>query len=155
MRARRVKVPEEIRALDDLGGAGYADAFEVAAGGVERSAEAWAREVFEGLASWQRVLLVLGWRVVMGFGPGPADPAHVLGWRVTTASPASITLEQVSSRVRAHVVLKVSGAHLVLVTLVRRENPAGRLAWLLGGPVHRRVIPFAMGRAVARRRVLT
>lgn len=149
MRARRVKVPEQIRALDGLQQPGYADAFEITADGIERSAEAWVRSVFEGLPRWQRVVLLLAWRVVLGFRPGPADPAHVLGWRISTATPGVVTLEQSSSLMGAHIVLWVSGPRLLLVTQVRRENLAGRVLWSAAAIVHRRCIPYALNRAVA------
>lgn len=152
MRARRVPVPDEIRALDALEAPGYADAFEAAAGGsAERSAEAWARSVFEELPGWQQLLLVLGWRFALGLRPGPRGPRHVLGWRITDATPGRITLEQRSRLLAAHLVLRANGTRLVLVTVVRRENLLGRLAWKAVAPVHRWVVLRALHRAVLRR----
>ena len=152
MRARRVKVPEEIRALDALDRPGYADAFEARAhDSAERSAEAWARSVFEELPGWRQLLLVLGWRVWLGFRPGPRGAGHVLGWRITHATPGSITLAQNSRLLAAHLVLRANGARLVLVTVVRRENLLGRLLWSVAAPVHRFAALRLLRRAAARR----
>lgn len=152
MRARRVKVPDEIRALDALEAPGYADAFEAMTGGsAERSAEAWARSVFEELSGWQQLLLVLGGRLALGFRPGPPGTGHVLGWRITDATPGRITLEQHSRLLVAHLVLRATGTRLVLVTVVRRRNLAGKLIWTAAAPVHRWIALRAMHRAVLRR----
>lgn len=152
MRAHRVPVPEEIRALDTLDQPGYADAFEARARvSSERSAEAWARSVFEELPGWRQLLLVLGWQLALGFRPGPRGAGHVLGWRITHASPGSITLAQRSPLLAAHLVLRANGPRLVLVTVVRRENLVGRLLWAAVAPVHRFVVLRVLRRAVLRR----
>lgn len=152
MRAHRVQVPEELRAIDALDEPGYADAFEARArASSERSAEAWARSVFEELPGWRQLLLVLGWRLALGFRPGPRGAGHVLGWRITHASPGSITLAQRSPLLAAHLVLRANGRRLVLVTVVRRENLPGRLLWSAVAPVHRFVVLRALDRAAQRR----
>src|ERR1700684_2726141 len=63
-RAYRVEVPEELRATGAHVGSDYTSACEVAVPATDvRSAEQWARDVFEGAPQGLRQFVVFGWIV--------------------------------------------------------------------------------------------
>ena len=79
MRARRVEVPANIRAVDTLVEPDYADAFEVGITGADtRTAEQWARATFEDAPRASRPFIVAGWTTGLGLRLGlQPSPDHV------------------------------------------------------------------------------
>ncbi len=153
-RARRVDVAAGV--ATDGGAADYASSFAVCvpdAGG--RSAQEWARAVFEGAPVVLRWFLILGWKVVLRLRLGPPkSPDHVLGWQIAstpqTAEPQTTTLRAASSLVTAHKVLVVDDARVTVTTVVRYERPWARLVWSAIAPVHHRLEPLLLTRAANR-----
>jgi len=81
VRAHRVEMPEHIRARETLADPDYTYACEVTAPGTDgRTAEQWARAVFEGAPRPARWFMLAGWVVVLRLrlaplrfcGPSPA-----------------------------------------------------------------------------------
>ncbi len=154
-RARRVDVAAGV--ATDGGAADYASAFAVSVPDAgARSAEQWARSVFEGAPVVLRWFLILGWKVVLRLRLGPRNsPDHVLGWRIAantpqTATRQTTTLQAASSLVTAHKVLVVDDGRVTVTTMVRYERPLARLVWSAIAPVHHRLEPLLLTRAANR-----
>jgi Protein of unknown function (DUF2867) len=136
--ARRVEVPDEIRARPGQPGPGYASAFELAIGAKR----------FEGAPALLRVFLTTGWRYGLGLKLGArASPEHVLGWLISSSGSDSITLEARSRLMVAQNIVVVSESTVVLATLVQFSGRTGRALWAVATPVHQRVIPYLLQRA--------
>src|SRR2546423_15536390 len=91
---RRIAVTQDDRAIDQVGTSNYAAAWEAAAAGVNRrSAEDWARAIFEDASPALRRFIVVGWICGLGLRLGPrSSPDHVLGWAIASRSPDRIVL---------------------------------------------------------------
>jgi hypothetical protein len=151
--ARRIKLTEEVRALDTLADPDYWAAWEATvSSGDRRSAEQWARATFEGAPSALRAFIVAGWTVGLGFQLGPRpSPEHVLGWKIASSSPDLIILEAQFRYGVAHNLWWVDGSRVLAGTVVRYNKKAGRPVWAAVAPVHHRVIPYLLGRAAPTR----
>jgi hypothetical protein len=147
--ARRVEVPDEIRARPGQPGSGYASAFELAIGARRfLTPEQWARATFEGAPAPLKVFLTTGWKYGLGLALGArASPEHVLGWLISSSSSDSITLQARSRFLVAQNVVMVSDSTVVLATLVQFSGRTGRALWAVATPVHHRVIPYLLQRA--------
>lgn len=134
-----------------LGSAHYTDSF--AATGVSPAGhrpEAWMRAVFEDAPAPVRWILLAGWLGALGLRPGPlGSPRHVLGWPVLTSTPDLVVLGQQSRLVTARLFLQVKEARMVWTTQVIFDHVTARPVWAGLGPVHRRIVPYLLGRAVA------
>jgi hypothetical protein len=135
----------------------YADAFEVTVDHAVRwPAERWARVIFEGAPPPIRVLLLMGWRVALGFRLGPRDaPDHVLGWRITDREPNAIGLGLESSAMTAQVTVAVDSGAVCQSTWVGHRGWVARARWALVGPVHRLLVPYLLGRAATDHQLAT
>jgi len=149
LRARRVEVPEE---TDALAGSSYASAFAVSMPGADaRSAEQWARAVFECAPAALRSFVLFGWRYVLGFRLGPRpSPAHVLGWKILSNAPDALVLELRSPFATARKIVRVEHSRVVISTFVRYERRLGGALWAAVAPVHHRTEPWLLGHAAAR-----
>jgi hypothetical protein len=147
--ARRIRVPERTRAVSGLPEPDYACAFRSAHPPTDtRSAEQWARVVFEGASRPVRLFLTLGWRIVLGLRLGPYPSAdHVLGWRIGASEPGLIVLDQRSRLITAHNVVEVDGASICWTTFVKYRHPAAPAVWALVKPFHVLTIPRLLRRA--------
>ena len=113
------------------------------------SAEQWARAVFEGAPRPLRLVLRFGWRVGLGLRLGPeSGPEHVLGWRIASRTPDSVTLELRGGRITARNVARIDDGELSWTTSVRYESSLGRVLWSLAAPIHHLTMPYLLGRAV-------
>lgn len=147
--ARRVQAPDRTLMLEEISHADYTCAFALPRLAVDRrTAEQWSRAVFEGPPMPVRAFLTLGWRIVLGLrlGPRPAKD-HVLGWRIGSAQPDLLVLEQYSPMITAHNVVQVDDKHVIWTTCVSYRNMAGRVAWALTVPFHLATIPCLLRRA--------
>lgn len=146
VRARRVNPGEATTAIGDVD---YVDAFEVAVGERQtRSGEQWARAVFEDSPVVVRMLLVLGWRLVLGLRLGPRGSAeHVLGWRITARTPDEITLVLTGPWLIARLAIGMQRARLRQTTMVSFRRWPARPLWSMAGLAHRRLVPYVLNRA--------
>jgi hypothetical protein len=155
MRTAPLSEPEvlsEISALPDLTDSDYRYGCVLTtrtAG--ERSAEEWAREMFEGAPRLVRQSIVLGWRFGLGLRLGPIGrPSHVLGWEIARQSTGDALLRVSSPLLDARLVVKTRTDTVVHLTLVRYRSRVTRAWWAIAAPVHECVIPYLL-RSAARR----
>jgi hypothetical protein len=148
-RTRVVDVPQEIRAVDTLADPDYVYGCEIPRLPTDtRTAEQWARAVFEGAPRLVRWFIVAGWIGGLGLRLGPRpSPSHVLGWKVLSTTPTVAVLGVESFMLSAHLVVRVHESHVLHATFVRYDRPPARIVWAVAAPVHRRVIPFLLRHA--------
>lgn len=145
------RTPDILRVPVDPDGAHYASAFAAPATGSPRTPEHWARATFEDAPAALRWLLRAGWLGVLRLRLGPRSSSeHVLGWPVAEPEPGTIVLAAHSPLLVARNVVSVSGSGLVWATFVRFEGRAGRAVWAATAPMHHRIIPFLLRRAIQR-----
>jgi hypothetical protein len=90
-----------------------------------------------------------GWRGILGFQLGPRPSStHVLGWKITKATPQLIVLNVNSPLMSAHKVLRLGESRILMTTFVRCNGKRGRALWSAVGPIHHRTEPFLLGHAV-------
>ena len=128
---RQIAVPPEARALSTLSHVDYADAFLVDVGRVkERTAEQWAREIFDAAPTKTRRSLYWAW-CALGLRLGPArSDRFVLGFEVRRAT-SDFVLLGAGSRVGmpAELLVKRRDRTLLFDTFVEHDNPIARAVW--------------------------
>ena len=152
-RARRVPVAAEEPLI---GGAryDYADAFEIRVREPDaRSAEQFARCALEQ-APWPvRWTVWIAQRHLLRLRLAPrSSPDHLFGWTIVTSKPDLIQLEAVSPLLgRGVLVARRSDATRALITtyVFFTRRAAGRVAWSIVAPLHRRVARYLLERAAA------
>jgi len=140
-RVHRTAVPSD--ALANLPGAHYSVAFQLEYTG-HRTPEQWARALLEGGPTVWRLVLMFGWRYILGLQLGPSHsqtPWHVQGWPIATNDEKTIALTASSSILDAANVFEVGPDTVTWVTLVRYKNPVGRVLWTALAPVHQLSVP--------------
>lgn len=148
MKARRIEVPDTVRAVDGLSAPDYASAFELPIPPTPaRSAEQWARSVFEQAPLLVRWFVRAGWCFPLLFDVTKPGPDQVLGARITANSSTTIVLEQRSPMMLANNIVSVDQTRLVWVTVVNYRRPAARLLWGPSALIHHRVLPYLLTRA--------
>lgn len=137
--------------MADLG-LGYEETFRVGTGdGGRRSAETWARAVYEDAPGVVRRSLLLGWRAVLGLRLGPyPSPDHVLGWSIISTAGDTIRLEARSVLLTAELVLSVGPSTVTLTSRVHHHRWPARPVWTVLLPIHRRVTVLLLRRAASR-----
>jgi hypothetical protein len=151
-RARRVEVTEHTRNLDTLADPDYAAAWEVIIPvGDTRSAEQWARAIFEDAPPALRAFVVAGWTVGLRLSLGPRpSPDYVLGWKIESATGDQIILSVESMLIgTAQFVLHLENSQVLLTNFVRYEKPAARQIWSAVQPLHHRIVPYLLGHAAS------
>jgi hypothetical protein len=128
-------VPEEIRALSPLTEPGYVDAFSMTGGIPGRSAERWARAMFEDVAGINAL-----WRVLLGLHLR-ATPDRVSGWDIAERGEDWIRLEVESWLWTNHIVVQADDEHVSLATFIRYDRPLASRVWLPMSRKHRREAP--------------
>lgn len=129
----------------------YADSFEVTAPvPAGQTVEALARTALEGMPRPLRFVVMAIHRRVLRFRLGPLRSAeHVLGWRIVESTEDRLVLHAEGPLMRAVLVgRKPNPGVTVLCTFVAYRVPAARIVWRVVGPVHRRVAPFLLKRAL-------
>ncbi len=151
-RARRVAVVDK-EPLIGSDRYDYADAFDIRASQPDpRSAEEFARSALEQ-APWPvRWTVRTVQRHLLGLRLGPTSlQDHVFGWKIVTSEPDLIHLEAVSPLLGRGVLVgrRLDPTRTVITSYVfyRRQAPA-RVAWMIAGPLHRRVARYLLERAV-------
>jgi hypothetical protein len=145
--------PSDVRAAGTLADPDYLDAFELSGPFDARSAEHWARAIFEDAPLAMRLFLLLGWRFVLGLRLGPrSSPDHVLGWKIIRASAETIVLGVDSNILgQAQLVVQVERTRVVLGTLISFERGRAHAIWFAIGLIHRRTLSYLLTRAWGRR----
>ena len=146
----QVVLPPDAPELSTLSRVDYEDAFIVDAGG-ERTAEQWARAVFDDAPLAVRARLVSGW---MGLGlklGGPRSAHHVLGWKVQQSSPSVLLLAAESMLgLEAELLFRTEPRGLLFATFVQQNNPAARAIWARMTSTHQRVVHSLLDHAARR-----
>ena len=137
---------DDLRAVSRFPAADYADNFEIPVSARGRTAEQWARLVFEGAT--MRRLLILWWRL-LGFQLGPRRSAqHVLGWRIVKNTPDVIVLQARSlAGFTGRLVLAPGGSRLVYGTFVRCDGLLAKALYYGMAPFHRLLVSRVLGDA--------
>ncbi|MFI5779938.1 DUF2867 domain-containing protein [Nocardia sp. NPDC051570] len=145
-RARRVAVPPDAPVGEEMADADYGWAFELDTCGTRRTAEQWARSVFEDAPAVMRGALRMGWRWGLGLRMRTA-PDHVLGWRIVEQGPDVVVLESHSPILLARNIVMTSRSTVSWSTLVRFDRRIARPIWAAVEPFHHLTIPYLLGRA--------
>jgi hypothetical protein len=146
--AEEVPVRDDLRQVSRFPAADYADNFEIAVPDSGRTAEQWARVVFEGATTVVQRMLILWWRV-LGFQLGPRRSGqHVLGWRIVANSPDVIVLQARSvAGFTGRLVVATRGPRLVYGTFLRCDGLLAKMMCLSVAPLHRLLVSRALGDA--------
>jgi len=133
----------------------YADAFEIRVPEADaRSAEELARCALEQASSPVRSTVRIAHRHLLRLRLGAgSSPHHLFGWKILTSEPDVIHLEAVSPLLgRAVLVLRrVDPTRAVITTYLFYARPvSARVVWTIAAPLHRRIAPYLLERAVRR-----
>jgi hypothetical protein len=139
-RVSQVLLPPDARRLSTLSRVDYEDAFIVDAAG-RRTAEQWARAVFNDAPLAVRTRLVSGWT---GLGLNLARPSsspRILGWRVQHSSPGVMLLAADSILgLQAELLFRTEPCGLLFATLIQQNNATARALWVRITPTHQKVV---------------
>lgn len=113
-----------------------------------RTAEGWARAVFEEGPALLRGFVAAGWRLVLLLRLGPrTSPDHVAGWAVVDRSPAHVALEAESPLLAAQNTIDVTDSCVTWTTTVHYRRGVARVIWAVALPVHRLTVRYLLRRA--------
>jgi Protein of unknown function (DUF2867) len=148
-KARRIDIPEDIRALGVLVDPDYTYACQLTASDVDRqSAEQWARDVFEGAPRLLGWFVLVGWIAILRLRLGPRRSSeYVLGWTVVSSTPGQVVLGAESFALSNRLVVQVTADRVVHATFVRYQRPIGAILWALARPIHQVVVPYLLRHA--------
>lgn len=148
-RASKIAVPEAIRARAGMKRIDYEGAFSVTADPVDhRSAEQWARAMYEAPPTAERLFVWFGWKgCTARLGPYPSSD-YVLGYRigVNEGNYISFSVEWALG-LACELALHLGPSTAVLATFVEFKRPAAKIVWPLAVPVHERIVPRWLLRA--------
>jgi hypothetical protein len=151
---RQVPVPPAVRRLSTLAQVDYADTFLVDVGAIEtRTAEEWARHVFDGTPAPKRaVLLSAWWTLGLDLRPWRRD-GYVLGWAIRHSDTDHVILAASSPLgLCAELLIKREVPLLLFATFVHQRNALGQALWAAIDPGHRPVVRGVMSSASRRAR---
>lgn len=130
----------------------YADAFVVENGRAQdRTAEQWARAIFEDAPMRTRRGLRWGW-LAQGLKLGSARSDRlVLGWELRRTTP-DFALLRADSRIGmpAEILFMRQQDSLLVAVFVQHDNHIARAVWAVVRPFHRRISPSVASSGVAR-----
>jgi hypothetical protein len=151
-RSHEVPVPDELTARQDLATTDFAYACRLDVDTAPaRSAEQWARAVFEDAPKALRWFIVSGWIVGLGLRLGSRRSRdYVLGWTIVSNTPDVIVLGVGSFMLTARLVVRVSESDVVHATFVRYDRRPAKLIWPIAAVMHRRIIPLLLRGAAMR-----
>ncbi len=145
----KIAVPEAIRARVATGRIDYQSAFSVNTDPADRrSAEQWARAMYESPPTAERLIVWYGWKTLTArLGPYPSTD-HILGYRIQANERAYIrfSVEWVLG-LACDLVLHLGPEAAVLATFVELKRPAAKIVWPMAVPVHERIVPRWLSRA--------
>src|SRR5919106_1119778 len=146
------QVPPTAGALSTLSRVDYEDAFVVENGRAQdRTAEQWARAIFEDAPMRRRVPLRWAW-LAQGLKLGSARSDRlVFGWELRRSTP-DFALLGADSRIGmpAEILFMRQQDSLLVAVFVQYDNHIARAVWAGVRPVHRRSSPFIASSGVAR-----
>ncbi len=148
-RAARRAVPAAIRSRATLGRIDYESAFTVATDPCDhRSAEQWARAMYESPPTAQRVFIWYSWKALTArLGPYPSDK-HILGYRIKTNDRDYICFSVTwTLGLTCDLVLAVAPETATLGSFVELNRPAARIVWPMVALLHERIVPYWLTRA--------
>lgn len=148
--ATEIPVRDDARERSRFPVTDYADNFETEAevSTAPRSAEQWARVMFEGAPVGLRTLLVRTWPL-LGVRLGPLYSAgYVLGWRILKSTPDFVVLQARSGAgITVRLVVQTDGRSVLAGTFVRCQGLLARALWFAIAPIHRLVLSRLLGEA--------
>lgn len=148
-RAAKVAVPEDVRSRARVSHIDYESAFSVAADPADRrSAEQWARAMYESPPTAQRLFVWYGWKALTArLGPYPSDD-HILGYRIEAKEPDYISFSvEWALGLACDLVLYTGPSAATLATFVELKRPAARIVWPTMVPMHERIVSRWLTRA--------
>jgi len=114
----------------------------------ERSAEYYARAVFEDGPVLLRWFVLLGWIVVLRLRLGARRSAdHVLGWRIESNEAERIVLGTESFMLTVRLIVTATGGSATHATYIRYDRGIARVVWPLIAWLHKIIIVFLLKRA--------
>jgi hypothetical protein len=114
------------------------------------SAEAWARQVFDGPPLAFRLLLRLGWRYGLRLHLARAgQPRAIAGWEIVEATPTRCRLTADSPLLVATNEAVVGTDGVRWMTTVGYRSVSGRILWTCASVLHRLTMPLLL-RSAAR-----
>jgi hypothetical protein len=130
-------------------GTDYASAFRVEPShGNLGTAEEWARGVFEGPPLPVRLVIRLGWVLLLRLGLAPATSNdHVAGWTIATDTPRTFRMTARSPLLSASNRVEVEDSGVLWLTEVDFATRLGRLLWTVAAPIHHATIPLFLRHA--------
>jgi hypothetical protein len=113
-----------------------------------RSAEQWARAIFEDAPRVTRWFLIAGWTAITCRLHPRRSESRVLGWQIDTASN-DMAVMAVHARVglTSHLVVSVDADRVTLASFVRytgSARPVARAVWAGTVPLHERILPHLL-----------
>jgi len=139
----QVTPPPDLSDRTTLVNVDYQDCFLVDVGPSlsDRSAEQWARAIFEDAPAATRNRLVTGWPL-LGLRLGPlASDEHVLGWLIAVKGPDRILLTADGSpEMLAELLVERVQGSVRFASFVSLLTPAAREVWVDVGPRHERTV---------------
>ena len=148
---RKIALPVGTAELAGFDGYDYDEAWEIAIPDVGITPEEWARLALEGAPSAMRAVMVNGWKT-LGIGLEPlGSTSAVLGWPIRRSDDAALVLGvHAGVGITARIVMRAYPGKMVHAMLVRYDNLAGRAAWNVIAPGHRKFVETLLG--IARQR---
>jgi hypothetical protein len=139
-------VPGAIRSLSPLDSPDYVDLFTLTTPGAHhRSAERWARAMFEEVLGLEAQLL---WRVLLGLRLSwRRTPDHVAGWRIAERGDGWLRLEAASWFMTVHLVVLARCDQVSLATVIRYDRPLAARIWTPTAKRHRQEAPGLLRKA--------
>jgi hypothetical protein len=150
---QRIQVAARTEGLDTLVDPEYKVSFELTGAAGGRTAEQWARAIFEDPPPVMRWFLTAGWRYGLWLRLRPtSEPQAVRGWPVVTSTPTLAILAAESPLLDAHNIVEIVEERIVFSTLVRYRSPLGRAIWAVAGRIHVLTLAPLLRRAAASER---
>lgn len=134
----------------------YEVAFEIERPeGVPRSAERWARAMFEEAPLAMRWFLIVGWSAITCRISPRRSPARILGWQIESTSPQTAVIAvRAWVGLTSRLIFFADDDLVTVASFVRFTGPVtplARVVWAATVPLHERILPHLL--TAARRRV--
>jgi hypothetical protein len=150
LKAVRLDAPESALALQGFQRVSYSCAFKIDSASAKRhTAEQWLRAIQEGTPTPLRWFVVGGWIAGLWLRLDLRSSSdHILGWRILQSADPEIVVGAEGRILSGRQVVQVTEDSLVHTTVVHYNSAVARVAWSVAEPIHIRVIPYLLRRAV-------
>ena len=139
----QIAQPSDLVGKTTLSDVHHRDCFvvDIGASVSDRSAEEWARAIFEHAPAPTRDRLTAGWPLLgLQLGPLTSD-RHVLGWTIASNSPDEVLLSaDGSSGIAAELLVERQRDTLRFASFIALTSPAAHEVWAEVGPRHERTV---------------